>query len=307
MIWNFDKVLNDKAPHFDQRQAAQVRPRLPSVASYRKIDDMTVEVTTKVGRQLLPLPDAVVPGLEPGAVREARAGLGQVRHRARPAPARSSSPGWCRANAPNWSRTPPTGTRSALPKVDRMILVPRPRRSTRTNALLSGQVDLIETPAPDVVPRLQAGRHEDRRERDAARLELSSPLLPGSPWTDIRLRKAANLAIDRDDIVAAAERPGQARVRRRSTRPALVRQAELRDQVRPDEARQLVAEAGYSPQKPLQDHASSIAPGGSGQMLSLPMNEYIQQSLKEVGIEVEFKVVELEVLYTPGARARRAR
>ena len=26
-------------------------------------------------------------------------------------------------------------------------------------------------------------------------------LLPGSPWTDIRLRKAANLAIDRDAIV----------------------------------------------------------------------------------------------------------
>ena len=40
------------------------------------------------GRFLLPLPDALVPGLEPGAVRKARQGLGQVRqpalrHRAR--------------------------------------------------------------------------------------------------------------------------------------------------------------------------------------------------------------------------------
>ncbi len=34
VIWNFDKVLNDKAPHFDKRQSAQVKPRLPSVASY---------------------------------------------------------------------------------------------------------------------------------------------------------------------------------------------------------------------------------------------------------------------------------
>ena len=33
-------------------------------------------------------------------------------------------------------------------------------------------------------------------------------------------------------------------------------------------------------------------------MLSLPMNEFIQQSLKEIGIEIEFKVVELETLYT---------
>ena len=41
-------------PQFDQRQASQVRPRLPSVASYRKIDDMTVEVKTKVVDALFP-------------------------------------------------------------------------------------------------------------------------------------------------------------------------------------------------------------------------------------------------------------
>src|SRR5258708_31159003 len=42
----------------------------------------------------------------------------------------------------------------------------------------------------------------------------------------------------------------------------------------------------------------SSAQGGTGQMLSLPMNEYIQQSLKEIGIDVDFEVVELESLYT---------
>src|SRR4249920_2918878 len=39
VIWNLDKVLDDKAPHYDKRQSAQVKPRLPSVKSYRKIDD----------------------------------------------------------------------------------------------------------------------------------------------------------------------------------------------------------------------------------------------------------------------------
>src|ERR1700744_1215743 len=47
VIWNFDKVLNDKAPQFDMRQSAQVKTRLPSVKSYAKIDDSTVEITTK--------------------------------------------------------------------------------------------------------------------------------------------------------------------------------------------------------------------------------------------------------------------
>ena len=54
VVWNFDKVFDTKVPQFDQRQASQVRPRLPSVASYKKIDDMTVEVKTKVVDALFP-------------------------------------------------------------------------------------------------------------------------------------------------------------------------------------------------------------------------------------------------------------
>src|SRR5262249_17118708 len=47
VIWNLDKVLDDKSAQFDKRQSAQVKPRLPSVKSYRKIDDGTIEITTK--------------------------------------------------------------------------------------------------------------------------------------------------------------------------------------------------------------------------------------------------------------------
>src|SRR6266446_9775607 len=32
VIWNLDKLLNDKGPQFDKRQSAQVKTRLPSVA-----------------------------------------------------------------------------------------------------------------------------------------------------------------------------------------------------------------------------------------------------------------------------------
>ena len=54
VVWNLDKVLNDKSPQFDAKQAAQVRPRIPSVASYRKVDDLTVEITTKDTDALFP-------------------------------------------------------------------------------------------------------------------------------------------------------------------------------------------------------------------------------------------------------------
>lgn len=61
-------------------------------------------------------------------------------------------------------------------------------------------------------------------------------------------------------------------------------------------AKALMAQAGYSPSKPLKAKVI-IAQGGTGQMLSLPMNEFIQQSLAEVGIQLDFEVVELENLY----------
>src|ERR1700741_2561919 len=54
VIWNLDKVLNDKAPQFDKRQSAQVKTRLPSVRSYAKIDDYTVEITTKTVDSFFP-------------------------------------------------------------------------------------------------------------------------------------------------------------------------------------------------------------------------------------------------------------
>src|SRR5260221_4089584 len=40
-----------------------------------------------------------------------------------------------------------------IPKVDKLILIPMPEALTRTNALLAGQVDLVQTPAPDAGPR----------------------------------------------------------------------------------------------------------------------------------------------------------
>ena len=133
-------------------------------------------------------------------------------------------------------------------------------------------------------------------------------MLPGSPWRDIRLRKAANLAIDRDGIVAAAGRPRHARPSARSTSRARGSASPAsRSSTTPDEARKLMSEAGFSKTQPLKTKFV-VASGGTGQMLSLPMNEAIQQMFKDVGIDLEFKVVELEALYTALARtARRPR
>src|SRR5258705_10627264 len=45
-----------------------------------------------------------------------------------------------------------------IPKVDKLILIPMPEALTRTNALLAGQGDPIETPGPPARPQLKTRR-----------------------------------------------------------------------------------------------------------------------------------------------------
>ena len=53
-IFNFDKVLKKDAPQYDPRLVAQTTPRMPTITGARKIDDYTIEVQTSE-------PDAFVP------------------------------------------------------------------------------------------------------------------------------------------------------------------------------------------------------------------------------------------------------
>ncbi len=63
-------------------------------------------------------------------------------------------------------------------------------------------MDLIETPAPDAVPQLKAAGIKIVENVTPHVWNYHLSVLPGSPWEDVRLRKALNLAVDRDGIVA---------------------------------------------------------------------------------------------------------
>src|SRR4249920_4148460 len=55
VIWNVEKVLKQDAPHFDASQVGVTASRMPTLASARKVDDMTVELTTKEPDSFLPI------------------------------------------------------------------------------------------------------------------------------------------------------------------------------------------------------------------------------------------------------------
>jgi peptide/nickel transport system substrate-binding protein len=296
VIWNFEKVLNPQAPQFDQRQAAQVRPRLPSVAAWRKLDAMTVEVTTRAVDSFFPYQMLWFLISSPAQWEK----LGRSWDRFAQEPSGTGPFRLARLvpreraelvrNTAYWNP-------ARMPKVDRVVLVVAPETVTRTNALLTGQLDLIESPAPDLLPRL--------RQSGARIVENATPhvwnyhlsTLEGSPWRDLRLRRAANLAINREEVVALLNGLAKPAVGVVDPSSPWFGNPEFRITHDPDQARRLVQEAGFSRQRPLRTKFI-IATGGSGQMLSMPMNEYVQSAWREVGIEVEFQAVELEVLYT---------
>lgn len=308
VVWNLDKLLKKDVPQFDPRQSAQGLSRIPAVASYKVAGKYSVEIITKTPDATLPYQIAWVMMSSPAQweklgkswdeFAKTPSGTGPWKLTAFvPRERAELSP-----NAAYWDK-------ARVPKLDKIVLLPLPEPNARVAALRSGQVDWIEAPAPDAVASLkQAGltivtnAYPHNWTWHLSRAE-------GSPWNDVRVRKAANLAIDRmalKELLGGLMIPAEGFVPPGNQwfgNPTFKVKYDLA------EAKKLMQEAGYGPGKPLKTKAL-ISPSGSGQMLPLPMNEFVQQSLAEIGIQIDFEVVEWNQLiniWRAGAKSESAR
>src|SRR5204863_8317931 len=118
------------------------------------------------------------------------------------------------------------------PKIDKMVLLPMPEANARTAALLSGQVDWVEAPAPDAVAEIKQRGFVIHANEEPHVWPWQFSRIEGSPWNDIRVRKAANLCIDRNAMKdEPARRPDGAGDRDLRGGPSLARRSEIPDQV----------------------------------------------------------------------------
>jgi peptide/nickel transport system substrate-binding protein len=300
VIWNLEKVFNKDAPQFDTRQAAQVRPRLPSLASYKKTGDMEVEIKTKSVDSLFPyqllwfLVSSPTQweklGKDWSKFASEPSGTGPFKL-ARLVPRERAE---LVKNEGYWNP-------KRIPRTDKVILVCAPEDSSRSAALISGTVDMIDAPAPDVLDRLKQSGVRIVGDVTPHVFQYHPSLVEGSPWVDIRVRKAANLAIDRDAIVKLLNglvKPAYGEVDRSSPwfgKPSF----EIK--YAPDEARKLMIEAGYGKTRPMKARIA-IQAGGTNQTV----NEAIQEMLREAYLDIDFNAVDLEALMTgwrSGAKA----
>ena len=308
VVWNLDKLLTKEAPQFDPRQSAQGRSRIPAVATYRAIDALTLEVTTKTPDATLPYQLAWIMISSPANWEKQGKNWDSV------AKAPSGTGPWKIVNfvprervelvpyADYWDK-------GRVPKLDRMVLVPLPEANARVAALRSGQVDWIEAPAPDAVASLKQAGFAIVTNAYPHNWTWHLSRAEGSPWNDVRVRKAANLAIDRQglkELLSGMMIPAEGFFppgHQWFGKPSFKLSLDIAT------AKKLMAEAGYGPGKPLTTKIL-ISASGSGQMQPLPMNEFVQQNLAEIGIKIDFEVVEWNTLiniWRAGAKHESAR
>jgi peptide/nickel transport system substrate-binding protein len=309
IVWNVQKVLDKDAVHFDASQVGVTASRMPTLRSARKIDELTVELTTSEPDAFLPLNLTNLFMASPAHWNkkfDAAAGA---------TPADKSKAAWTAFAADASGSGPFKMARfvprerlevvanktywdaKRVPKLDRVVMLPMPEANARTAALLGGQVDWIEAPAPDAMAQItQRGfKIESNAQPHVWPWQLS--FAEGSPWLDKRVRQAANLCVDREGIKTLLG--GMMAVPKGTVPPGHPWWGNPKFDIKYDvnAAKAMMTQAGHSAAKPLKVKVQ-ISASGSGQMQPLPMNEFVQQSLKQCFFDVEFDVIEWNTLFT---------
>jgi ABC-type transport system substrate-binding protein len=118
----------------------------------------------------------------------------------------------------------------------------------------------------------------------------------GSPFADVKVRQALNYCIDRNAIVALLNGTAEPSVGWLKPGDPAFGKPENHYTYDPARGKKLLAEAGYSEKKPLSFKVM-VSTSGSGQMLPLPMNELLQENLKQAcNVDVQVEAVEWQML-----------
>lgn len=176
------------------------------------------------------------------------------------------------------------------PKAEQLIFVPIPEPTARVTALLTNQVNMIVVVPPDAVEEIKTNPDFVYEQGPGNHYWFIVLNTKEGPFADKLVRQAANYAIDKQGL-ADSILMGSAKV---ATQPMPAASWAYDAAITgypydPAKAKELLAEAGY----PDGFSAKMIIPvSGSGMMIPVQMNEYIQGNLRDVGINVEMQSYE---------------
>ena len=288
VVWNIERLINDKAPHFNPKQFAAMRTRTANLVGAEKIDDNTVVFTTKDVDSLFYYQMSFWMMISKCQFEKAGAyekyaqmpsGTGPYKF-VKMVPRERLE---LVKNTEYWDK-------ARVPKHDRVVLIPMPEATTRAAALLSGQVDFVEAPSPDTIPKLKSAGMAVITNSYPHNWHYQLNLVDG-PFKDKRVRQAANYALDRGEMKEmlnglalegyAILTPNQ----KHYGKPVLHKHDAKK-------ATALLKDAKCHP----CEVTLAISTSGSGQMQPLPMNELVKAQLESVGFKVKLEVMDWNAL-----------
>ena len=291
---NFERFLNPDSHVYDAVARSAVASRVRRIESYRVVDDHTFEITLTGpwGSFLRNFKHRAFAIVSPAAL---EAGAGQMDHNYlnctgpfRMVEREQGVRVVLERNPDYWN----SEDRNGGPYLDRVIFQVIPDASARIAALQTGQIDLdIDIPADRVV--------------DLSRDPNITVELPGHPHVyylvpnyahpatnDLRVRQAIWHAIDVDGMITSLF--GNTAIPLSSLmppgNPAYRADFERPYPFDPERARELLAEAGYESGLSLE-YMFPIS--GASYMDSPQIAQWIQSNLRDVGIEVTLRPLEV--------------
>lgn len=171
-------------------------------------------------------------------------------------------------------------------KVDSVTFRVVPEDLTRIGELETGSADIIFPVSPSDKSRVEMTDGVSLYEQDSLSLAYIGFNMESEPFDDVRVRQAVSMAINKDDIITGVME-GTAT---EAVGPIGEQVFGFSDQVEglpydPDEARELLAEAGYE-----DGFSTTIWTNDSRERMDIA--ELVQDQLSDIGVDVEIEVLE---------------
>jgi peptide/nickel transport system substrate-binding protein len=290
VIWNLRRIFDEKSPQYDAPAAPIVRASVSMVNTFDKADDHTITITTKYPFSFLPWLLTRVLMVSP--TQWEAVGRNWAEFQKKPV---GTGPFKITRVVPGqyieMTRNDDYWDKDRIPKLEKLVVYPMAEATTRIAALRSGQVDWIEVPAPDSIPSLKQAGFTVTLWPYPHTYPYVLNTLDESPFHDVRVRQAINYAIDREGLCKLINNVGKPAVGLYPPGHPFFGTPTQHYTYDPDKAKALLKDAGYGPDKPMKAKIM-ISTSGSGQMLPIPMNEFMQQNFAAVGMNIDFDVVE---------------
>jgi len=285
--FNFNRLLDKNFEFYDQRGASNLTNTISKIASLNVVDENTI--VFKMKQSFSPFlrmlaGSSSVPILSPTALKkdgndmyaEHPVGTGPFKFEER---IKGQKIVLVR-NEQYWGEKP---------KLDRVIFQPIPDNTGRVTALESGEVDVIAVPPPDSIVRLKdKGFKIDQGA--PPHVWFLSLNFNNKYMKDIKVRQAIAMAINKEGMAKELLKD--------TVNPAYSAQSPANEaydsgfvdyEYNPEKAKELLKEAGLENGFTTTFQTSV---DGSGQLIPVPMAEWIQQDLAKIGIKVKLETFE---------------